>query len=63
MGWNVCVCSHDVWPGLGLGEVEGTHYRIEYVQKGLFWFCGLCISGCPVGGAGSWGALSSSNLG
>lgn len=27
MGWNVCVCSHDVWPGLGLGKVEGTHYR------------------------------------
>ena len=52
MGWNMCVCSHDVWPGLGEGAVEGSHYRTEYVQKG-----------CPIWDAGSWEALSSSNLG
>lgn len=62
MGWNVCVCSHDVWPGLGEGAVEGSHYRTEYVQKGLFGFV-ACVSGCPIWGAGSWEALSSSNLG
>lgn len=42
MGWNMCVCSHDVWPGLGEGAVEGSHYRTEYVQKGLFGFA-ACV--------------------
>lgn len=36
MGWNVCVCSHDVWPGLEAGEVEGSHYRTEYVVACVF---------------------------
>lgn len=50
MSWNVCVCSHYVWPGVGAGEVEGIHYGTECVQKGLFGFVTCVLLGCRESG-------------
>lgn len=42
MGWNVCVCSHDVLAqGLRQERLKGA-YRTEYVVA--------CVSSCPIWG-------------
>lgn len=41
-------CGHYFWPGPGVGELEGTHYGTEHVQKGLVGFVGLCVPGFTI---------------